>query len=105
MKHVLLTAVFGAGLVLSAGGSVVAADDPVAAACMSKSLYSDATCACVAAKADNLTDGQYELLVAAVDDEVNAVSTYEEEGLNLADAARVNGFIWTTAPSCIADQL
>ena len=103
MNHLFFTALLGAGMALSV--SVPALADPVADACMSKTLYSDETCGCVAMEAQNLSEGQYELLVAAVDGEMHLGSTDMGQGLGLADAARVSAFIWTTAPSCIADRM
>jgi hypothetical protein len=102
MKRVVAVAVFAATAAVAADAAFA---DPVADACMSRTLYSDETCACVGMRAEELSIGQQKLLVATVDADGNIVSTHREAGLDLDDAARINSFIWTTAPSCVADRL
>lgn len=56
---------------------------------------------CVVEKAgEQLTEGQAALVAAHGDGEMNAVSVARDNGLNLADIARVHGFIWAAGTSC-----
>ena len=56
---------------------------------------------CVVDKAnDQLTEGQAALVSAYGDGEINALSVARDNDLNLADVARVHGFMWAAGTSC-----
>ncbi|HHG89372.1 MAG TPA: hypothetical protein ENJ90_02675 [Devosia sp.] len=56
---------------------------------------------CVVQKAgEQLTEGQAALVAAHGDGEVNAVSVARDNGLDLADIAKVHGFMWAAGTAC-----
>ena len=93
-----------AALVLSVSALAAA---PAFAATVSDAIgkwtvYSDATAECVVADAkEKLSPGQYEYLVALIDDKgLNAMSARRDAGITLGEAVQVHTFLWTEPARC-----
>jgi len=56
---------------------------------------------CMADKAGaQLSEGQAALFAAYSDTKFNALSVIREQGLDLADIIKVNGFMWSAGTTC-----
>ncbi|GEM_PF-7078495 len=85
MKKIVIAGFVAAGMMIAGTGSAFAGN------------IRD----CVVEKAnDQLTEGQAALVAAHGDGEINALSVARENGLDLADIAKVHGFMWAAGTSC-----
>ncbi len=85
MKKILITGLLASSMVFSGAGSAFAGN----------------VADCVVEKANaQLSEGQAALVAAYGDNEINSLAVIRENGLNLADIARVHGFMWAAGTSC-----
>lgn len=85
MKKILVAGLLASSMVVAGAGSAFAGN-----------LHD-----CVVEKANaQLSEGQAALVASYGDSEINSLAVIRENGLNLVDIARVQGFMWAAGTSC-----